>query len=103
MKMTESRARLATDPHALSQVEALLLRYPNLSPEETEEVGDYLRRAKPIDVGLLSTNKEAWANAEQFRKDNPRVFALTRKEIAVWTLGSLAILAIVLLLWDLAV
>ena len=102
MKMSESRARLATDPHALSQVEALLLRYPQLSEEEHEEVGDYLRRARPMDVGLLSTNKEAWTNAERFRKDNPQVFALTRTEIAVWILGGLAVLAVVLLLWDLA-
>ena len=100
MKMSESRAKLARNPHGLSRTESLLIQYPQLSSEELKEVGQYLRRASPMDMGLLSTNQEAWSNAERYRREHPSVFAATVKEKLVWAVATIAVVAILALLWD---
>lgn len=100
MKISESRAKLATDPQNLARTEGLLLRYPEVSSDEVEEIGRYLRRASAMDMGLLSTNHQAWSNAERYRLDHPRMFATTAKEKLIWTIATLTVIAIFVLLWD---
>lgn len=100
MQISESRAKLATDPQNLARTEGLLLRYPDVSSDEVEEIGRYLRRASAMDMGLLSTNQQAWSNAERYRLDHPRMFATTAKEKLVWTIATLTVIAIFVLLWD---
>ncbi len=100
MQMTETRAKLATDAHALSRIEMLLLQYPQVTTAEREEIGSYLRRATVMDLGLLSTNEQAWSKAERYRREHPDVFATTAWEYAVWAFLALAFLTTVALLWD---
>ena len=100
MKMSESRAKLARNPQSLARAEGLLLQYPQLSPEELAEVGQFLRRAAPIDMGLLSTNQQAWSNAERYRREHPSAFAATFKEKLIWAFATIFVIAILALLWD---
>lgn len=100
MIMTESRAKLASDAHALSRIEMLLVDYPDVSKDEEQEIGSYLRSASAMDIGLLSTNDEAWAKAQRYQKDHPSVFRTTLREFAVWALLAAFLAGVVLLLWD---
>ena len=97
------RARVADDPQALTRLEGLLMRYPDLRPDENVEVGDLLKRTGPLDMGLLSANAIAFAKAEQYRIDHPAVFRTSWKGWLFRLTLVLAVVLTVLLLHDIAV
>jgi hypothetical protein len=78
MSRTKSRQALAMNADALANAERLLLQYPDVSETERDEIGAFLKNGAPIDIGLLSSNAEAWQNAERFKRDHPRYFAVGR-------------------------
>lgn len=97
------RARVADDPHSLSRLEQLLLRYPALDQAENREVGRLLLATGPLDMGLLSANRVAWAKAELYRAEHPDVFRMSLT-IRVG-LVALAVLTVAIIWWlsDIAV
>jgi hypothetical protein len=78
MPRTKSRQALAVNADALANAERLLLQYPKVTNNERDEIGAFLKNGAPIDIGLLSSNAEAWQNAERFKRDHPRYFAVGR-------------------------
>jgi hypothetical protein len=78
MSRTKSRQALAMNADGLASAERLLLQYPDVTDNERDEIGAFLKGAAPIDIGLLSSNAEAWQNAERFKRDHPRYFAVGR-------------------------
>jgi len=99
--MTENNTRHGlVRGNQLDRVETLLERYPEASEAEQHEIGQFLKRATPLEVGLLSGNALAWTKVEQYKSDHPHLFATSRRELAVW-LGLAAFVAVaVFLLWD---
>jgi hypothetical protein len=82
MDTTQERKRaslsLAADADALNSAERLLLKYPEVTDDERDSIAAFLKTGDPIDIGLLSSNRAAWANAERFKVEHRHYFAMTR-------------------------
>ena len=74
MTKQQSRRAIARDFDALSDAEALLQKYPDVTATERDRIGHFLRRGSPIDIGLLSSSPDAWRAAETFKADHPGYF-----------------------------
>ena len=99
MAQTRSRDRLAIDAEQLTAVEQLLLKYPRVRPDEADSIARFLRKGPVLDIGLLSGNREAWAQAEAFRRDHPHKFGTTLREYAVLAIAALTVLLAGVALW----
>ncbi|WP_308516095.1 hypothetical protein [Sphingomonas flavescens] len=99
MSQTRSRDRLATDAERLTAIEQLLLKYPRVRPDEADSIARFLRKGPVLDIGLLSANREAWAQADAFRRDYPHKFATTPREYAAMALAALTLLLAGVALW----
>lgn len=97
------RARVADDPVSLTRLEELLMRYPALDPAENREIGKLLLATGPLDMGLLSANRIAWAKAELYRAEHPDVFRISVTD-RLWLLA-LVVLTVAVIWWlsDIAV
>lgn len=93
-------ARVAADPQSLARLEHLLMRYPALEPEETDEVGDLLSTTGPLDMGLLSRNQMAWSKAETYRREHPQRFRASWASRLFWFAVVVATIVSVILMWD---
>lgn len=103
MNDNNSRSRLVGGESQIDRVEALLERYPDTSEAEGREIGDFLKTATPLEVGLLSANGSVWTKAEQYKADHATLFRTSPWELAGWIgLGAIVVLTIVLL-WDVGV
>ncbi len=96
MTVQQSKFRLAADPVELEAVEALLERYPDIADADMQRIASYLREASSLDVGLLSSNKEAWAAQEKLRADRPDLF---RTSARGWMIGLVVIIVSALLIY----
>ena len=108
MTVQQSKFRLAADPVELETVEALLERYPAIAivmltsaataiaDADMLRVASYLREASSLDVGLLSSNKEAWAAQEKLRADRPDLFRTSARS---WMIGLVVIIVSALLIY----
>jgi hypothetical protein len=79
-----ARRSIAHDPNRLDEVQALLKRYPDLSEEERDRVGNFLRHGAPLDLGLLSSDPELWRAAGAFKTHHPGYFAPGRRFYLGW-------------------
>jgi hypothetical protein len=91
----ERRKSIARDAKALSDAEALLSMYPEVTDAELDRIARFLRHGAPIDIGLLSSNASLWEVAERFKNDHPRYFRL-RPQVYLWWLLALAALVLCL-------
>ena len=99
----QGRARWADDDRALTRLEQLLMRYPEVAPAETSEIGQRLRATGPLDMGLLSANPAAWAQAERYRADHPHLFRMSLANRLWLAALALAVVGSIIWLWDVAV
>jgi len=100
MSNVQSRDRLVGGASQLDRVEDLLGRYPDTNPSEGAEIAAFLKSATPLEVGLLSSNARLWTKAEQYREDHPQHFRMARRELALWLGLGAAVIAALVLLWD---
>ena len=100
MSTRPARDALAANPERLATAERLLLQYPEVSEAELDLIGDFLKNADPIDVGLLSSNKEAWLNADRFRRQHRYYFALGLRFYLYWAAAIAGIVLVLVLLKD---
>jgi hypothetical protein len=91
------------DHEALTRVEQLLLRYPEVGESELTEITHFLRDGTILEIGLLSMNQDAWRKAERIRARHPKRFARSKREhrLMASTIG--AILLVLALFWAIAV
>ncbi|MCW3835138.1 hypothetical protein ACFQ1E_01220 [Sphingomonas canadensis] len=75
---------------AIDRIEAILKRYPEVSPEEAAEAERFLAEAPILDRGLLSSRPGMQAKMELLRKHRPKAFAPSM-------LGRMILLAMILL------
>ena len=93
LKAAEQRRSIAHHPETLVKVEELLVSYPDVNGDERDFLAAFLRNGAPIDIGLLSSNAQAWAAAERFRSENPDYFRTGPRVYAAWAavIGALAL------------
>lgn len=103
MKISEAGKKLATNPEDLTRTEGLLLRYPDIDAEQRDEVGHFLRRATPIDAGILSTNELAWRKSEAFRAEHPSYFRTSKTERLVIAVMTSTVALVIFLLWNIGI
>jgi hypothetical protein len=84
VKASEARTAIAHDPEALHDAERLLGRYPEIDERERDRLGVFLRSGAPIDIGLLSSNRELWRAVDRFRRDHPKYFRVGPRVYAGW-------------------
>jgi hypothetical protein len=88
MRMTRDRAA------------SLLTRYPALSRDESKEVLRFLKSARHLDVGLLSSDDAVRPRLDAFLEDHKKHLGVTALE-AGWVIGLiLAFLAVCWMLWE---
>lgn len=67
-----------------TRIAGLLDHHPNLSPDETAEILDFLRSGSMIDIGMLRGDPAYRAKIESVKADNQRDFRLgARRSILI--------------------
>ena len=84
MKVSNTGTAIAHDPEALHDAEGLLGRYPEIDESERDRLAEFLRSGAPIDIGLLSSNRQVWRAADRFRRDHPKYFRMGARGYAGW-------------------
>lgn len=98
MALAETRTSIAIDGQTLDQVDGLLRRYPDITPEECDVIGRFLATGAAIDIGLLSSSRDSWEASERFRAENPRYFRIgARGYVGLLMAAALLIVGLVLL------
>jgi hypothetical protein len=80
---------------------SLLTRYPGLSGEETQEVLRFLKTARHLDVGLLSSDDAIRPRLDAFMEDHRKQFAIGLDEAGKVIAALVAVFIVLLLLWEL--
>jgi hypothetical protein len=96
-------AEYKIDNEMLIRVEELLLQYPDVGERELESIISFLREGTILEIGLLSTNKEAWRNAERIRARYQQKFATTKQEYLALATVMSGMALILLIFWFVAV
>jgi hypothetical protein len=79
---TASNPRRGSTAPERARTEALLARYPHLSPAEIEEVRHWFRRrASAADVALLASNSRLHPNYRAFRNRHLEAFSWWQKGV----------------------
>ena len=76
--MQKKFPRGTADQAAVAHISALLQRYPELEPEEVDDIVHFLRTAPFIDQGLLSARPGMGDLVTRFRKEQWRRFGPDR-------------------------
>ena len=100
MSLSQSRAAIAHDPDSLADVSALLERYPEVSVDERDRIGRFLRSGAPIDIGLLSSNAGLWRTADRFKFEHPHYFKVGAGVYAGWAAAVAALVGTLVLIKD---
>lgn len=79
---------------------SLLTRYPGLSKDESKEVLRFLKTARHLDVGLLSSDDSIRPRLDAFMDDHKKHLSVTAAE-AGWAIGLiLSFLALCWVVWE---
>ena len=76
-------------PGFREQIAAMLSRYPNVSPEETAAIIEFLRRGRHIDVGMLTADETLKPKIDAFMHDHEAEFGVKAWEAAA-VIGAIA-------------
>jgi len=82
------------------QIAAILSRYPNVSPEESGAIVEFLRKGRHIDVGMLTADETLKPNIDAFMNDHKAEFGVKVWEAAALIGGIAAFLVIAWLVWE---
>jgi hypothetical protein len=82
------------------RVSDLLGRYPRVSEREVEEILDYLRTARHLEIGLLTSDQRLKDGLDAFMADHKKHFQVTWAEGATVVLAIAALLIVFWLIWE---
>jgi hypothetical protein len=82
------------------QIAAMLSRYPNVSPEESDAIVEFLRKGRHIDVGMLTADETLKPNVDAFMNDHKAELGVKLWEAAALIGGIAAFLVIAWLVWE---
>ncbi len=86
------RRAFAVDAERLTEIEAILARYPGIDSHEREEVLQFLRKGPVRDRSLLTANRVVADSLDAFRRDNDRDLSWDPTEVfAVLAIVAIAI------------
>lgn len=83
-----------------NRISDLLSRYPRLSSAESGEVITFLRTARHLDVGLLTSDEKLRPKLDAFMEEHRAHFRVTWTEAVRVIATMIAILAILWLVWE---
>ncbi|BBC72320.1 conserved hypothetical protein [Altererythrobacter sp. B11] len=93
--MSKNTAGADARPNQRERAEALLASYPDLSPDELEELLEWFRRrASSLDVALVASNERIRRGYSRFRADH--VDRFTPRDLLLASLFAGAVLALVI-------
>ena len=82
---------------------SLLTRYPGLSRDETKEVLRFLKTARHLDVGLLSSDDAIRPRLDAFMEEHKKHLSASVAEAGLAAGMILAFLTVCWILWEIAV
>lgn len=82
------------------RIAELLWDYPRIDSGETGEILAYLKTARHLDVGLLSSDRRIGAKLERFMEEHKAHFELTAREAVAVIAVIVGLLAIAWLIWE---
>ena len=82
------------------RIAGLLWDYPRIGSRETGEILAYLKSARHLDVGLLSSDSRIGAKLERFMKEHKSHFQLSVGEAVAAIAVIVGILSIAWLIWE---
>ena len=82
------------------RIAGLLGRYPDISGHETSEILAFLKTARHLDVGLLSSDGRVGSKLDRFMGEHKSHFQLKPAETVAVIAFIVALLALAWLLWE---
>lgn len=77
----------------------ILSRYPHLSPQDRDEVLRFMKEARHLEVGLLTSNEQVRPKLDAFMEEHRSHFAPSWGEIAAVVAALVGLLAVLWLIW----
>lgn len=84
------------------RVAEILVNYPRLSQQETRQVIDFLKHARHLEIGLLTSNHAIRPKLDAFMEEHKRHFQVSLWEASAVTGMILAFLLAAWLFWEAA-
>lgn len=100
MDMSPSAQRKLVGRTQREQVEDLLTRYPDITPDEVAEIIRFIKKGLPLEVGLMTASERLRPQLLRFRHDHPSEFSLGAREYVATLLVLVAFIGLCFLLWD---
>lgn len=101
MNARTSREEIKAMRTTRDRAATLLSRYPGLSNDENNEILRFLKTARHLDVGLLSSDDKVRPRLDAFMEDHKQHLSISAGE-AGWVIGLiLSFFAICWVLWEL--
>ena len=83
------------------RVASLLKRYPHLSDNDRNEILQFMKEARHLEVGLLTANDNVRPHLDAFMEDHKRHFQLNAFDVMRAVALMAAILTVCWLVWEL--
>lgn len=84
------------------RVARLLSRYPGISEHDVDEIVEFLRTGRHLDIGLLTADDELRPKLDDFVKNHRSRLGLTFGELGAVAMLIAAFLVVCWLLWSVA-
>jgi hypothetical protein len=82
------------------RVARLLKQYPNVSDQDRREILSFMKEARHLEVGLLTSNEQVRPQLDRFIHDNKRHFSITVVDVVRLLAVFAAVVTVVWLLWE---
>lgn len=82
------------------RVAGLLKQYPNVSDHDRREILSFMKEARHLEVGLLTSNEQVRPQLDRFMHDHKRHFSITAVDVVRLLAVFAAVVTVVWLLWE---
>lgn len=85
-----------SQPRGRDRIMHLIARYPHLSSAEADEITQYIKSARYVEIGRLTADDSIRGNLEAFFRSHKNELRMSRTE---WLVGATLMAAFLLLCW----
>ena len=82
------------------RIAGLLEAYPRIDAGEAAEIVAYLKSARHLDIGLLSSDGRIRSKLDRFTEDHKAHFRLSVGEVVLVLAGMIGVLCLAWLVWE---
>ena len=82
------------------RVAGLLKQYPNVSDQDRREILSFMKEARHLEVGLLTSNDQVRPQLDRFMHDHKRHFSISVVDVVRLLAVFAAVVTVVWLLWE---